>query len=180
MLQARLARLAGRDADMTDEAKDEGQIFLSEKLIQQWKVEYVSLFGERNQLSEQLKEVQSKQNVVTAKIQEIGNKLRSATAFSPPLAEWMIEQEVESAENIPLTTAILKALLRLHQNQAMNRNNLQVLVPQLGYPAQKLQANPNYIYIAIKRLLERKPPLIREHPPGHYMLPPEGRAEAMK
>ncbi len=177
----RAARLAGREETMTEENSDEGQIFLSEKLIQQWKTEYLSLFNQRNTLAQQVREVQAQQLQVNNKIQEIGNKLRGASQFLPSLGEWIIEQDIEStAENISLTTAILKALARHAPHVAVNRNTLQTTVPQLGYPAQKLQANQNYMYIAIKRLLERKPPLIKENPPGHYSLTNEGRAEAMK
>jgi hypothetical protein len=163
---------------VTEATPDEGQIFLSEKRVQQWKDEYIRLLGEQRTLAVQSKELQNKQTAVNNQINEIGHKLRSAIPFSPPLSEWMTEQEIDRGENIPLTTAILKSLLRVPVGHRMNRMAVQQTVPQLGYSPQKLQATPNYLHIALKRLLERK--LIIENPAGSYLLTEAGRAEAVK
>lgn len=152
------------------------EVYLSAQLIRQWMAEYTTLLAERTSLSAQQIELQRKMNEVGSKIQVLGNKLRAAAPFSPKILEWMQEQEFDQIENVALTDAILKALLRIPPGSAMNRNILQNTVPQLGYPAQKLQANPNYLYIALKRLADRN--LITEAPPGHFSLTGPGRVEA--
>lgn len=159
---------------MTDQPNDD-EVYLSAQLIRQWQAEYSQLLTERASLTDQQAEIQKRMNEVASKIQSLGNKLRAAAPFSPKILEWMQEQEFEP-ENVALTDAILKALLRTHPNQRINRNMLQQLVPQAGYPANKLQANPNYLYIALKRLADRN--LIIEDPPGHFQLTGTGRVEA--
>jgi DNA-binding PadR family transcriptional regulator len=57
----------------------------------------------------------------------------------------------------------------------MSKSIIMQTVHQYGYPQQKLQANPNYINIALKRLIDRR--LIYEGPSGHYAITDAGRAE---
>ena len=155
----------------------EDAVYLSEKLIRQWMDEYVSLKGERIRLIAQVDEFQKKIDELLPLIQNLDQKLRAAVPFSPKLAEWLEEQEDNSPDNIALTDAILKSLYRVtNPTVALQRATLQNTVTQLGYPAHKLQANPNYLYIALKRLMDRK--LIMEEPAHHFRLTEAGRAEA--
>jgi len=152
-------------------------VYLSEKLIRQWMDEYVSLNAERVSLIAQVEELQKTIGELLPIIQNLNSKIRAAVPFSPKVAEWLEEQEANSADNIALTDAILKALFRVtNPTVALQRATLQSTVTQLGYPAHKLQANPNYIYIALKRLIDRK--LIMEEPAHHFRLTDAGRVEA--
>ena len=161
---------------MTNPQKDDA-VYLSEKLIRQWMDEYVSLKGERIRLIAQVDEFQKKIDDLLPLIQNLDQKLRAAVPFSPKLAEWLEQQEDSSPDNIALTDAILKSLLRVtNPAVSLQRATLQNTVTQLGYPAHKLQANPNYLYIAIKRLMDRK--LIMEEPAHHFRLTEVGRVEA--
>jgi len=159
--------------------RKEDEVYLSEELIRRWMDEYVTLNTERIRLIAQIDELQEKKDELLPAIQNLNNKIRAAIPFSPKVAEWLEDQEDSSPENIALTDAILKALLRVtNPTVALHRATLQSTVTQLGYPAHKLQANPNYIYIAIKRLMDRK--LITEEPAHHFRLTDAGRIEAEK
>jgi len=162
---------------MLNQQADNEIVYLSEKLIRQWMDEYVSLNAERARLIAQVAELQKKIGELQPIIQNLNNKIRAAVPFSPKVAEWIEEQESNSPDNIALTDAILKSLLRvMNPTVALQRVTLQGTVTQLGYPEHKLQANPNYIYIALKRLIDRK--LIMEEPAHHFRLTDAGRVEA--
>jgi len=155
----------------------ENEIYLSEKLIRQWMDDYVLRNAERARLVAQVEELQNKISELHPIIQNLNSKIRAAVPFSPKVAEWIEEQEANSPDNIALTDAILKALLRvMNPTTSLQRATLQSTVTQLGYPEHKLQANPNYIYIALKRLIDRK--LIMEEPAHHFRLTDAGRVEA--
>lgn len=157
----------------------ENEVYLSAQHIREWKGEYEALITERSTLNAQITELQGKQGEVSAKIASIGQKLQLAIPFSPGLSEWIQEQEFSATpDNVTLTNAILKAFLRVPGGHAMPRQNIAHYLPQVGYPAQKLQANPNYLYIALKRLVDRK--LIEEAHSGHFRLTNEGRMAAQK
>ena len=158
-------------------SQEEDEVYLSERLIRQWMEKYVSLNGERIRLIAKVDEFEKKISELLPVIQELSNKLRAAVPFSPKLTEWLEEQDDNSPENIALTDAILKSLFRVtNATVSLQRATLQNTVTQLGYPAHKLQANPNYLYIALKRLMDRK--LIMEEPAHHFRLTEAGRAEA--
>jgi hypothetical protein len=155
----------------------EDEVYLSEQLIRQWMDEYVSLNAERVRLIAQVDEFQKQIGELLPVIQNLDNKIRAAVPFSPRVARWIEDQEDNSPDNIALTDAILKALLRVtNPTVALQRTTLQTTVTQLGYPAHKLQANPNYFYIALKRLIDRK--LIMAEPAHHFRLTDTGRMEA--
>jgi seryl-tRNA synthetase len=157
----------------------EDLVYLSERLIRQWMDEYVSLNAQRARLIAQVDELQNKINELHPIIQNLNTKIRAAVPFSSKVGEWIEEQEANSPDNIALTDAILKTLLRVtNPTVALQRSTLQTSVAQFGYPAHKLQANPNYLYIALKRLIDRK--LIMEEPAHHFRLTDTGRAEAQQ
>jgi hypothetical protein len=157
---------------------EEDRVYLSAKDIRQWKDEYAALIAERMALANEFTDLQKRQTDVGNRIAALGQRLRQAVPFSPELAAWLEDQDFNLPENVALTDAILKSLLRTHLNAPMQRQAIQQMVPQLGYPAQKLQSNPNYLYIALKRLSDRN--LIVEAPPHHFRLTDQGRAEASK
>ena len=155
----------------------ENEIYLSDELIRQWMDEYVSRNAERIRLIAQVEELQKKISELLPVIQQLDNKIRAAVPFSPKVLEWIEEQEANSADNIALTDAILKSLHRVtNPTSSLQRATLLNIVTQVGYPAHKLQANPNYIYIALKRLIDRK--LIIEEPAHHFRLTDDGRVAA--
>ena len=159
------------------DSEQENEVYLSENLIREWMDGYVSLNAERVRLIAQVEELQRKISELVPVIQNLNNKIRAAVPFSPKVAEWIEEQEANSADNVALTDAILKSLIRVtNPTVAVQRATLQSTVTQLGYPAHKLQANPNYIYIALKRLIDRG--LIMEEPAHHFRLTDAGRVEA--
>jgi hypothetical protein len=56
----------------------------------------------------------------------------------------------------------------MHHGQPLNREIIKQILPRTGYVTQKLNANPNYFYTALKRLVDRQQ--IIESPPGHFRL----------
>jgi hypothetical protein len=156
-------------------ADQENEVFLSTQHIQQWMNEYSSLVSERTNLTTRQEELQKKLVMIGNDIQDVYHKLRAAIPFYPKIGEWLQEQEFAS-ESTALTDAILKALAQLPPGHPVNRAVIQQSVPQFGYSSQKLQANQNYMYIALKRLMDRK--LINEIAPSHFVLTNAGRAEA--
>jgi seryl-tRNA synthetase len=157
----------------------EDEVYLSDKLIRQWMDEYVSLDGERRRLTAQVSELQEKISELLPVIQTLDDKIRAAAAFSPKLAQWIEEQEDNSPDNVALRDAILKSLLMVtNSTVALQKSTLQSAVSQLGYPAQKLQTNPDYLHMALRRLRDRK--LIVEEPADHFRLTDAGRVEAKK
>src|ERR1700721_954540 len=115
------ARAPRRVVCMADD--EENEVYLSAKLIRQWQDEYVELVNERTTLTTQINELNQKAGVIISKLGPLMNKKKAAAPFSGKIAEWIQEQEFNSApDNVTLTSAILKALVR---NQVMNRNMLQ-------------------------------------------------------
>jgi hypothetical protein len=137
----------------------------------------VSLNAERARLIAQADELRKKISDLLPIIQNLDTKIRAAVPFSAKVADWIEDQEANSPDNIALTDAILKSLLTvMNPTTSLQRATLISTVTQLGYPEHKLQANPNYIYIALKRLIDRK--LIMEEPAHHFRLTDQGRLEA--
>jgi hypothetical protein len=164
---------------VTDDIKDHGEIYLSAKIVRQWMADYTSLIAQRAALGQQITELQSKQNQVVQKISEVTSKLYGAGQLLEPVRDWIIEQEFNAQpDNTTLPKAILTVLSRTPGGHPVPRQNIQSLIAGAGYPQQRLQQNPNYLYIALKRLLDRK--LIQEGPAAHYQLTNDGRAEAQK
>ena len=97
---------------MANPQKDD-QVYLSERLIREWMEEYVSLTAERVKLVAQVDELQKKLDELLPAIQNLNTKIRAAVPFSPRLEEWIEQQEDNSPDNIALTDAILKTLLRV-------------------------------------------------------------------
>lgn len=161
---------------MPDE--EDNQVYLSSQHVRQWMTEYSEAIDARIGLQTQANEIQQKVNELTTKIQALGTKLKSAMPFEPKIAEWMTEREFDATENIPLTNAILRGLFRIPLGQFVQRNQIHSLVQQVGYPLQKLQANQNYLYIALKRLTDRK--LIVEQQNGYFAITETGRHEVAK
>jgi hypothetical protein len=150
------------------------EVYLSAKHIRDWKAEFEALTIEQSGVSVQINSLQKRHTELANKIQSLRQKLHLAIPFSPSLGEWIQEKEFDATpDNVTLTDAILKAIVRF---QVANRNMLQQNVQQFGYPAQKLQSNPNYLYIALKRLKDRK--FIEEAPPDQFRLTSAGQAEA--
>jgi hypothetical protein len=156
---------------------EKDEVYLSERLIREWMEQYVTLNAERVSLIAQVSVLQTKIDELLPIIQNLNNQLRAAIPFSPKVAEWLEEQEDNSPDSAALTDAILKTLLRVtNPTVALQRTTLQSTVTLHGYPVHKLQANPNYLYIALKRLMGRG--LIVEEPDHHFRLTEAGRSEA--
>ncbi len=159
--------------------QEESEVYLSGTHIRQWKADYEALLAERATLAGQMAELQQKQNAVNTNIQNLANKLRLAIPFAPGLSEWLEDQDFNlSPETTALTDAILKALMQIPPGHQIQPVQIQGLVPRFGYPQQKLQANPNYLYIALRRLVVRG--FVEEPMKGTYRLTQPGRTQAQQ
>jgi hypothetical protein len=155
------------------------EVYLSAKHIREWKADYEASINEASVIAAQINELQAKHAQIASKIQGLKQKIHLAIPFSPGLGEWIQEQEFNSSgDNVTLTKAILKSLAQIPPGHPMPRQNIPMLVPRFGYPQQKLNSNPNYLYIALKRLTDRK--LLEEMPGGNYKLTDVGRIESQK
>ena len=156
------------------------EVYLSTSLIREWKAEYEAAVSERNALVVQIHELQQKQSAFDAKIQSLTNKIKSATPFAPDLSEWLEEQSFnQSNETLALPDAILKLMIRIFpMNGHVQAFQIQQHLPQVGYPQQKLSATPNYLGIALKRLVGRN--LLAESPKGQFRLTTQGRMHAQQ
>jgi hypothetical protein len=162
---------------MTENAED--TVYLSEQLIRRWQDEYVGLASERADVTTQVDQLNKRVTEINGKLTALQNKLKSAVPFNPKLIEWLQEQEfMAQPENVALTDAILKVFLRFPAPQQIPRQNFNNILPAVGYSPQRLQANPTYLYIALKRLIVRE--LIEEPTPGQFRITNKGREEAMK
>jgi hypothetical protein len=161
---------------MADEKRDP-EVLLTRQHIHQWMDEFSALLAERVEISKKQEEMQHRSNVVGQNIQMLHHRLLAVAPFYPSIVEWLKEQEIVSPDGVALTQAILRVLQQIPNQAAMNRLNIQQLVPQFGYPAHKLQANQNYMNIALKRLVDRR--LVEEFPAssGHYRITDAGRTE---
>jgi hypothetical protein len=158
----------------------ENEIYLSAQLVREWQDEYVALTSHRTDLTREQEALIKQINEANARLGVLLHKIKAAAPFSPKILEWLQEQEfVAQPDNVALTDAILKVFLRFATGIPIPRQNFVNVLPSVGYPAQKLNANPNYLYIALKRLRERE--LIEEvGGAGHFVITPKGRAEAQK
>jgi hypothetical protein len=136
----------------------ENKVFLSSEHIKVWQ-------DERMTLAAELVSIDERTRLLRARIEEIDKMLQSAAIFVPALKEWL---ESISPEDAALTEAILKTLRARAVGTTLSRDGIKARLPQHGYPASKLEANPNYLYTAMKRLIDRG--LIVERTPGGYMI----------
>jgi hypothetical protein len=138
--------------------------FLTAEHVENWKAERASFVDQQNKLKEQLAVIQQKIAQCATEIAQREQMLRQAIPFVPDLADWFESMDPEA---IALTDAIKRAL-HMHRGQALNREIIKQLLPRVGYAVAKLNANPNYFYTALKRLVIRNE--IMEAPPGHFRL----------
>lgn len=160
---------------------EDDEIYLSAKHIRDWKADYEASVTEASAIAAQITDLQSKHTQLTSKVHGLRTKIQLAIPFSPGLGEWIQEQEFNSSgDNVTLTKAILKSVAQIPGGHPMNCQTITAQVPRFGYPPQKLNSNPNYLYIALKRLTDRK--LLEEIQPGsgNFRLTNEGRMEAQK
>jgi hypothetical protein len=159
---------------------NETEVYLSAAHIREWKADYEAALTERSVLAGQLIKLQQNQQAVVERIQSLANKLRAAIPFAPELSEWLEEQDFNrSAENLALPDAILKVMVRIFPaNAHVPGHQIHQHLPQVGYPPQKLQATPNYLGIALKRLVARG--LLQEAQKGQYGLTQPGRVHAQQ
>lgn len=158
---------------------DENEVLLSAKLVRDWKAEYEALTAEQSALVTHINDLQKQHTELGNKAQKVMAKIYGAVPFLPELSQWIQEQQFNSSgDNATLTKAILKSLAQFPPGHAMNRQQIPQQVQRFGYPQQKLTANPNYLYIALKRLTDRK--LLEEVLGGSFRLTETGRMEAQK
>jgi hypothetical protein len=171
-------RLRSRSEIITMADSDPNEVLLTVEQIRQWMDEYKAIGAERARLNAVLEETQKGLSETDTKLITIAKKLRLAAPFYPKISEWLEEEEFNTPDSVALTLAILTALAHHPVNTSISRNVLQQTVGQFGYPPQKLLANPNYLSIALKRLITRQ--LIEEAAAQHFKITPVGRAEAAK
>lgn len=118
-------------------------------------------------LAAELKRVRAQAQNLSAKIDEIDGRLRSAVAFVPALKEWL--DAVDFEDDVALTDAIVAVLKRKPTGRMVPRDEIRRQLPTVGYSSAKLAANPNYFYIALKRLVERGL-IVEGAPTGRFAL----------
>jgi hypothetical protein len=163
---------------MSEPSDSNDDILLSAELIKQWIEQYESLSGRKDEITKKIQELNGEAQQISNELVGLQHKMATARPFSRRLQEWLQQQEDNNPETIALTDAILKTLLKFPPGAMINREHIKSFVSQTGYPSAKLQANPNYFYIALKRLTDRG--LIAEAPPGNFKLTDAGRAETTK
>jgi len=147
----------------------EKQVLLSSADLEQWRAEW-------EKIDDDIAEAEKRVHDVHRRKQELSHLLQGAAVFSSELATWwkaqqelqIQRQEQASGDDVALTDAIVRFLkLRTPQRPA-SRERIRNHLPSVGYPNAKIMANPNYLYTALKRLIDRK--IIKEGPAGHYSL----------
>jgi predicted nuclease with TOPRIM domain len=149
---------------MSDQPHVTTTAFLTAEHVEQWKAERSNFADRLSALKGQVEQINAEMTQITAEIAKRDQMLRNAVPFVPGLAEWL---DSIDPETIALTDAI-KRVLQMHHGQPLNREIIKQILPRTGYVTQKLNANPNYFYTALKRLVDRQQ--IIESPPGHFRL----------
>jgi hypothetical protein len=147
---------------MSDQDANESNILLRVSDITGWKAEWESM-------DDAIQEAEARVKQLRRRRSELSTLLTGAVAFAPDLKNWLEEQEQkrlerearDAPEDLALTDAILKILKK--QGKA-TRDVIRGHLPGAGYAIQKIQANPNYLYTAIARLIARDK--IEETAPG--------------
>lgn len=104
---------------------------------------------------------------------ELLRRLEGVSLFVPEVSSWLKEQqellrqkeEREAPDDVALTEAIVRVLTARGPARPVTRERLRAYLPNFGYSTTKIQANPNYLYIALKRLVDRG--IIVEGPTGY-------------
>lgn len=143
--------------------KAENHAILTTEDIRQWQDRF-------SEISEEIGEARRKIADLEGERSAFEVKFKAASLFAPDITQWLSEQ-VPPAEEIALTEAIIKAL-QTNGPKSIARDRLKSLLPAAGYAETKLNANPNYLYVAIKRLLTREK--IVEVEEGTYKIKPAG------
>jgi hypothetical protein len=156
---------------VVDENSSSPKVLLSSTDVANWQREWLTI-DDRVQAAEQ--------QIVALRAQkaEVTKKLEGAALFVPKVADWLkqqaeylrLKEEAKAPDDVALTDAIVR-ILRTRVSPArpvMSRDRIRTYLPAAGYPTAKIQANPNYLYIALKRLVDRN--VIIESPPGHYKI----------
>jgi hypothetical protein len=145
-------------------------VLLSRGLVEQWKHELIDMDARILDAQKQVVALQNRKK-------DLSRKLQSAVAFIPELEGWLkgqasllAEQEAEAAaDDVALTDAIVRYLTkRGPARPPASRDRIRNNLPAVGYSNEKITANPNYLYTALKRLVDRK--IIKEEPQGHFAM----------
>ena len=139
------------------------QVFLSTAHIAEWK-------AERERIAQEIRDEEAKIGPLRERLAAVDEKLRAAVLFVPELEDWLDREEEKQmgSEAVTLTDAIKVFLSRFGPTQPVARDMIRANLPSVGYDAAKLNANPNYLYTALKRLAARSE--IVEGPPGAFKL----------
>jgi hypothetical protein len=124
---------------------------------------------ERMQLAEQIREEDEKVSALRVELAKVDDRLRAAMLFVPELQDWFDQEDEKQMgqEVVPLTDAIIR-FLTANKGRVFPRDTIKANLQNFGYAVTKLNANPNYLYTALKRLIKRDE--IVEAPPGHFRL----------
>jgi hypothetical protein len=147
---------------MTDTERPRDDEVITSEMAELWQ-------NERVRISEEIAQILAKTNRLQARLVHINGLLKAAAALRPEIQDWLDSEEEKAMgeEAVVLTTAI-KRFLTANKGKPSQREAIKTGLPQHGYPAIKLQANPNYFYTALKRLVKREE--ILEAPSGAFSL----------
>ena len=140
--------------------KTEVKVFLSSSDVELWKADRARIVGE-------ITEATAKIEALRADLNTLDKKMKAAILFVPDLEEWLDEETERQMgqEAVALTDAI-KKVLAINILRPVPRDEIKLQLSKVGYSTEKLRANPNYFYIALKRLVERNE--ITEAKPGFF------------
>ena len=126
-----------------------------ESLLQQataWKTQRDFLILEQTKSLEQQKVIAKRLAEMSSELQILDKNLVAAATLAPELEEQL--QDVLVPEEPALTDAIVKVLQQ--KPEGVDREYIRGRLPVVGYATAKLDKNPNYLYIALKRLINRR------------------------
>jgi hypothetical protein len=149
-------------------------VLLSKEDIEGWKREWEGIDDNIANAEARVQELR------TRKI-KLAQLLRGAMVFAPGLENWIHLQEAsrplggpqDTSDDVALTDAIL-SVLRHRFPLSVSREEIRLELPAHGYPTEKIQNNPNYLYTALGRLV-RSGKIVEAVPAGHYVV--RGRSE---
>ncbi len=113
--------------------------------IEDWKADYIKH-------ADRIAHLKNEFRKAGRDLEEAQGKLEKAALFSPEVKQWLNEQS-ENVYHISLPDAIV--LLLKGANEGLDKDEIRLRLPGVGYDESKLQASPNYFSTALRRLQDR-------------------------
>lgn len=136
------------EVSATKPVADEWEAGLGKRATE-WAERRATLVAQRRELLDQVAPL-------TAEIADIDNKTAAAMLIAPSVADVFFKADaVDDAVQLP--DAILEALkIPPIPTPGITREQIKQRLPMVKYDVSRLQANPNFLHIALKQMVERK------------------------